>query len=111
MSDEICKACSDQVRCPDGLLRPTGYLGPESDVDFLVDFETGASALGQAGLVTSDVAFKLPDRVLQETPEVPWDDVRGMRIVVDHVYHAVDYNIVWETLRDDVPKRGMAIED
>lgn len=33
-----------------------------------------------------------------------------MRIVVDHVYHAVDYNIVCETLRDDVPKLGLAIE-
>jgi uncharacterized protein with HEPN domain len=26
-----------------------------------------------------------------------------MRIVVDQVYHAVDYRIVWQTMRDDVP--------
>lgn len=56
-----------------------------------------------------DVASKLPDSVIEETRDVPWDDVKGMRIVVDHVYHAVDYNIAWETLRDDVPKLGIAI--
>jgi hypothetical protein len=28
-----------------------GESGPDSDVDFLVDFETGASALDQVGLV------------------------------------------------------------
>jgi uncharacterized protein with HEPN domain len=66
----------------------------------------GEAVIGRIG----DVASKLPGELIQETPEVPWDDVRGMRIVVDHVYHAVDYNIVWETLRDDVPKLGSAIE-
>jgi uncharacterized protein with HEPN domain len=66
----------------------------------------GEAVIGRIG----DVASKLPDHLLAETSEVPWDDVRGMRIVVDHVYHAVDYNIVWETLRDDVPKLGLAIE-
>jgi uncharacterized protein with HEPN domain len=66
----------------------------------------GEAVIGRIG----DVASKLPDQLLAETSEVPWDDIRGMRIVVDHVYHAVDYNIVWETLRDDMPKLGLAIE-
>jgi uncharacterized protein with HEPN domain len=52
----------------------------------------GEAVIGRIG----DVASKLPPQVLQETLEVPWDDVRGMRIVVDHVYHAVDYNSVWK---------------
>jgi len=66
----------------------------------------GEAVIGRIG----DVASKLPDELLSETPEVPWDDVCGMRIVVDHVYHAVDYNIVWETLRDDIPNLGMAVD-
>lgn len=65
----------------------------------------GEAVIGRIG----DVASKLPDSVIEGTREVPWDDVKGMRIVVDHVYHAVDYNIVWETLRDDVPRLGLAI--
>ena len=59
----------------------------------------GEALIGRIG----DVASKLPDELIRETSDVPWDDVRGMRIVVDHVYHAVDYRIVWQTL-EDVPK-------
>ncbi len=66
----------------------------------------GEAVIGPIG----DVASKLPDKLLEETRQVPWDGVRGMRIVVDHVYHAVDYNIVWQTLRDDVPNLGNAID-
>jgi uncharacterized protein with HEPN domain len=40
------------------------------------------------------VASKLPDQVVLETSDIPWAKVRGTRIIVDHVYHTVDYNIV-----------------
>ncbi len=66
----------------------------------------GEAVTGRIG----DVASKLPEEVILETPDVPWDEVRGMRIVVGHVYHAVDYRIVWQTLQDDVPRLGLAIE-
>jgi uncharacterized protein with HEPN domain len=61
------------------------------------DLERPLRLAGEAGIGRiGDVASKLPPQVLQETLEVPWDDVRGRRIVVDHVYHAVDYDIVWK---------------
>ena len=66
----------------------------------------GEAVVGRIG----DVATKLPTQLVQDTPQVPWEDVRGMRIIVDHLYHAVDYEILWETLRDDVPELGRAIE-
>ncbi|MGH9301114.1 MAG: HepT-like ribonuclease domain-containing protein [Acidimicrobiales bacterium] len=30
--------------------------------------------------------------------------MKGIRIVVDHAYHGIDYERVWRTLRDDVPE-------
>jgi uncharacterized protein with HEPN domain len=33
-----------------------------------------------------------------------------MRIIAAHAYHRIDYDEVWVTLRDDVPKLGRAIE-
>ena len=41
----------------------------------------------------------------EEIPEgVPWDDVIANRIIVDHVYHRVDYDLLWNTLERDVPR-------
>ncbi len=51
----------------------------------------------------ADAANRLPDEVKQAVPDVPWDDIRDIRILVDHIYHRVDYEALWETLAEDVP--------
>jgi uncharacterized protein with HEPN domain len=34
----------------------------------------------------------------------------GMRIIAAHAYHRIDYEEVWVTLRDDVPRIDTAIK-
>ena len=51
----------------------------------------------------ADAANRLPDDVKQAVPDVPWDDIRDIRILVDHIYHRVDYEALWKTLGEDVP--------
>ena len=65
----------------------------------------GEAVIGRLG----DVATKLPDEVTKATPEIPWREVKGMRIIAAHAYHRIDYETVWVTLRDDVPRIGEAI--
>jgi uncharacterized protein with HEPN domain len=66
----------------------------------------GEAVIGRLG----DVATKLPDEVIKATPEIPWREVKGMRIVAAHAYHRIDYEEVWVTLRDDVPRIAEAIK-
>jgi uncharacterized protein with HEPN domain len=65
----------------------------------------GEAVIGRLG----DIATKLPDEVIKGTPEIPWREVRGMRIIAAHAYHRIDYEEVWVTLRDDVPRMDNAI--
>ena len=51
----------------------------------------------------ADAANRLPGEVKDAVPEIPWDDIRDIRILVDHIYHRVDYEALWETLSTDVP--------
>ncbi len=60
----------------------------------------GEAVAGRIG----DIATKLPDELLAGTSGLPWAEIKGMRIVVDHAYHSIDYERVWRTLRDDVPE-------
>lgn len=66
----------------------------------------GEAVIGRLG----DIATKLPDEITQATPEIPWREVKGMRIIAAHAYHRIDYDQVWVTLRDDVPTMASAIE-
>jgi uncharacterized protein with HEPN domain len=65
----------------------------------------GEAVIGRLG----DIATKLPDEVIKATPEIPWREVKGMRIISAHAYHRIDYEEVWVTLRDDVPRLAEAI--
>ena len=66
----------------------------------------GEAVIGRLG----DIATKLPDEVIKAMPEIPWREVKGMRIIAAHAYHRIDYEEVWVTLRDDVPRMDQAID-
>lgn len=51
----------------------------------------------------SDAAGRLPPPIRTAIDDVPWDDIRDIRILVDHIYHRIDYAILWTTLAQDVP--------
>jgi uncharacterized protein with HEPN domain len=66
----------------------------------------GEAVVGRLG----DIATKLPSDLVAGTSELPWAEIKGMRIVVDHAYHGVDYEQVWRTLRDDVPELNRVVQ-
>jgi uncharacterized protein with HEPN domain len=65
----------------------------------------GEAVIGRLG----DIATKLPEEIIKAMPEIPWREVKGMRIIAAHAYHRIDYEQVWVTLRDDVPRMGEAM--
>jgi uncharacterized protein with HEPN domain len=66
----------------------------------------GEAVIGRLG----DIATKLPDEVTKATTEIPWREVKGMRVIAAHAYHRIDYEEIWVTLRDDVPRMDQAIK-
>jgi uncharacterized protein with HEPN domain len=43
-------------------------------------------------------------------PEIPWADIIGMRHKVVHDYLGVDEDIVWQVVREDLPKLVAVLE-
>lgn len=56
-----------------------------------------------------DASTKLPDEVRSAMPLVPWDDIRANRILVAHVYHRIDKDVLWTTLAVDVPRLAQEV--
>ena len=46
----------------------------------------GEAVIGRLG----EFATKLPDEVIKGTPEVPWREVKGMRVIAAYAYHRID---------------------
>jgi uncharacterized protein with HEPN domain len=56
-----------------------------------------------------DAASKLPEEVRASMPGLPWKEIIGFRIIVDHAYHRLDHGRVWNTLCEDIPRLRAAI--
>jgi uncharacterized protein with HEPN domain len=55
-------------------------------------------------LLFGEAAAGLSDCFCDKHPDVPWSKIVGMRNVLIHGYFAVDNEIVWSVVENDVPK-------
>jgi len=53
--------------------------------------------------IIGEAARHIPDPVRKRYPEVPWQRVIGLRNIVVHEYFAVDLEIVWTIIRENLP--------
>lgn len=53
--------------------------------------------------IISEAASKLGDEAERYCPDIPWPDVRGMGNHLRHEYEGVDAQILWKTVRSDLP--------
>ena len=50
-----------------------------------------------------ELAGKVDDVVEELNPQIPWRQIYGLRNRIVHDYGEVDYRIVFETVKDDIP--------
>ena len=72
--------------------------------DALVSDDKTASAVVRKLEIIGEAAKNIPEAIRQKYPQIPWRDMAGMRDRIIHAYFAVDYVIVWDTLKIDIPR-------
>lgn len=50
-----------------------------------------------------ELCDRLSPEVRQRNPNVPWEQIRGMRNRLGHHYQTSDPRVVWNTLKTDLP--------
>jgi uncharacterized protein with HEPN domain len=53
--------------------------------------------------IIGEAARNLSEDFRNQHPEVPWQDIIGMRNRITHAYFAVDLRVVWDTAKADLP--------
>ncbi len=70
--------------------------------EFLRDGKT-ARAVIRSIEVIGEAASKISTEFRQEHPNIPWQKIIGMRNRLIHVYFDIDFNIVWQTVKENLP--------
>lgn len=55
-------------------------------------------ALERAVEIAGEAATRLSDATKERFPEVEWDELVAVRVLLAHAYHRVDRDLLWETL-------------
>ncbi|MFB6262229.1 MAG: DUF86 domain-containing protein [Bradymonadaceae bacterium] len=54
---------------------------------------------------------QIPGDVRRANPEVPWKQIAGMRDILIHEYFRVDYEVVWNVVKEDIPELDDALDN
>lgn len=59
--------------------------------------------------VIGEATGRIPRDIRSKHPDVPWEEIVGMRNRLLHEYFGVDVEIVWQTIQDDLAPLETAI--
>jgi uncharacterized protein with HEPN domain len=69
---------------------------------FLADPKT-LKAVTANLVVIGEAARHVPEPIVRQSSEIPWELMSGMRNRLVHGYYQVDPEIVWDTCQNDLP--------
>ena len=97
--------------------RPKVYL--KDILEAINEIEKYTQNIGEVEFYASDIVIdavirnleiigeatkKLPQEIKESYPQVPWKDMAGMRDVLIHDYSGVKLEIVWKTIKKELPE-------
>jgi len=87
----------------DAIGKIEGYVRDMSRVEFLKDDKTKDAVLRNLEVI-GEAAKNLPQKVKEKYDDVDWKAAAGMRNKLIHEYFGVSFSIVWETIKNDLPR-------
>jgi uncharacterized protein with HEPN domain len=78
--------------------------GLDADRMLVLALVKSIEIIGEAGARVSEEARNA-------TPDVPWSEIVAMRNRLVHAYFDVNLDVVWATVREDLPALVVALED
>ena len=61
--------------------------------------------------IIGEAAYQISDEIKDRYPQIPWQDIMGMRNRLVHAYHDINLNILWKTVTEDLPPLVEQLED
>ena len=73
-------------------------------LDDLVKDDKTSSAVVRKFEVIGEATKHIPDRIKEKHPEIPWKRMAGMRDRLIHAYFGIDYKLLWDAIKIEIPK-------
>jgi len=54
--------------------------------------------------IIGEASKKIPEAIQEKYPEIPWGKMYGLRNLITHEYFGIDYELIWEIARNNLPQ-------
>ena len=61
--------------------------------------------------IIGEAAYQISPATRDQLPDIPWDDIIGMRHRLVHAYFDINLDILWKTVQEDLQSLVEALED
>lgn len=76
----------------------------EQDKDtFLIDKKTSSAVIMKLEVI-GEACKSIPNNIRDKYHTIPWKEMAGMRDRLIHAYFGVDLNLVWNTIKNRIPR-------
>jgi uncharacterized protein with HEPN domain len=87
------------------------YIDGLSFEDFVEDIKTQDAILRNLEIIGEAIKKLSPSLKSKYKDEIPWKEIAGMRDRCIHAYFDVSMEIVWDTVKEDIPDLLKKIND
>lgn len=85
------------------------FVGKMEFNDFIKDEKTKSAVVWQIHII-GEATKNIPKLIRDKYKEVPWKYMARMRDKIAHFYFGIDYEIVWNVIKDKLPRIRPEIE-
>ncbi len=61
--------------------------------------------------VIGEAIKRIPDNIRVEYPQIEWKKLAGLRDILIHQYFSIDFEIIWDVVKNKIPELKMVIEN